>query len=74
MTELEIKQQIAACDATLDDINTARDKLTTEARAVSTKRAELAGMLKMLEMPPSPLRAQILKAAGIESGEAFGNG
>jgi hypothetical protein len=72
MKESDIKPAIAQIDAELAVISAQRDELSASARALSAKRAELASLLKVTEMPPSKVRTQVLEAAGIASGEAFG--
>jgi len=74
MKASEIKTTIERVRTELDQVNAMRDELTLKARTLSASVADLEAKQKLLELPPSPIKAKVLAAAGIESSEAFGNG
>lgn len=74
MKEAELKPTIAAIDQEVTALSAERDAITEKIRALTAKRADLEALVKVIEMPPSKIRAHMIKAAGIESAEKFGNG
>ncbi len=74
MKEADIKKTLAQVEADMTSLNVERDVLTEKLRALSAKKADLEALAKIIDMPPSKLRAQVIKAAGIESNEAVMSG
>lgn len=74
MKESDLKPYIEQLDEKITLLSKERDLVIEQIRELTAKRTEIQSLLKIVEMPPSKLRAQVIKAAGIESAEAVMSG